>query len=461
MPTKFLPIAFLVFLMFFSCSRSSISETEQPPPPPEQEPPKYTEQELLEKVQRDVLKYFWDFAESNSYLARERYHTNNPGLDANTISTGGSGFGLMTILAGIENGFIPRAQAVSRLSIALEFLKNADRFHGAWPHWINGKNGKAIPFSNKDDGGDLVETAFLCQGLICVREYFKKSNVPEEKKLAETADQLWKDVEWNWFTQGQNVLYWHWSPNYDFQINHKIQGYDETLITYVLAAASPTHPIDKDVYTQGWLRGGAITSHAKQYDIPLLAKHNGAENNVGPMFFSQYSFIGLNPNGLSDDYLNYQEVTTNHAKIMYQYCIDNPKNWRGYGTDNWGLTASYSRNSDGSLGYAAHQPTHDLGIISPTAALSSMPYLPEKSMRVLQFLYNKHEVQYVGIAGPYDAYSVHYNWVAPNYLAIDQGPIIPMIENYKTKMFWKLFMNAPEIQSGLIKLGFHSTTYGF
>ncbi len=279
--------------------------------------------------------------------------------------------------------------------------------------------------------------------------------------LSQKADALWKGIEWNWYTQGQNVLYWHWSPNYNFEMNHQLQGFDETLITYVLAAASPDYSIDKSVYTQGWARNGAIKATGSQFGIPLVVSHNGATGTVGPMFFSHYSFLGLDPRGLTDDYVNYGDAVVNHAKIMYQYCVSNPKGWQGYSAKNWGLTASYSRNVDGTTGYAAHQPNTDLGIISPTAAISDIAYTPTESMNYLRFLYNENYSKYIGVAGPYDAYSVQYNWVTPRYLAIDQGTIAPMVENYRSAFLWQLFMNAPDVKQGLLKLGFHSTQYGF
>lgn len=421
----------------------------------------FTDIQLLEMVQKDVLKYFWDFAENNSKLARERYHVDNPTDDQNTITTGGSGFGLMTILVGIKNGYISRTEAVSRLTTALDFLQTANRFHGAWPHWINGTNGNVIPFSGMDNGGDIVETAFLAQGLICVREYFKNSTNPAEVALSKKADNLWKGVEWNWYTKGENVLYWHWSPNYDFQMNVKLQGFDETLIAYIMAASSPNYSVKKSVYQQGWAKNGNIQNSGSQYAFPLIVNHNGVTGTVGPMFWSHYSFLGLDPRGLSDEYVNYGMATLNHAKIMYQYCQTNPKGWQGYDSKSWGLTASYSRNSDGSTGYAAHQPNNDLGVISPTAALSNMPYTPAESMNMLRYLYNEKYSKYIGVAGPYDAYSEQFNWVAPRYLAIDQGTIAPMIENHQSAFLWQLFMNAPDIRQGLIKLGFHSSQYGF
>ncbi|WP_228412677.1 glucoamylase family protein [Chryseobacterium sp. SC28] len=454
-------LASVVFLLYNCSNDSNWDPNDILVNPPEEPATVYTDAQITEMVQKDALKYFWDFAQTDSKLARERYHTDDPNNDANTVTTGGSGFGLMTILVGIKNGYVAQPEAVSRLTTALNFLQNANRFHGAWPHWMNGTNGNVIPFSTKDNGGDLVETAFLAQGLICVREFFKNSTNASELALAQKADELWKGIEWNWYTQGQNVLYWHWSPTYNFDMNMKLQGFDETLITYVLAAASPNYSIPKSVYQNGWARNGGIKSSGTQYGIPLIVNHNGASGTVGPMFWSHYSFLGLNPKGLYDDYVNYGDVTTNHAKIMYQYCVTNPKGFSGYNAKSWGLTASYSRNADGTTGYAAHQPNNDLGVISPTAAISDMPYTPTESMNFLRFLYNENYSKYIGVAGPYDAYSIQYNWVTPRYLAIDQGTIAPMIENGKTQFLWNLFMNAPDVRQGLVKLGFHSSTYGF
>lgn len=412
-----------------------------------------TDEELLDLTQEKTFKYFWDFAEINSGAAKERYHPNQPSLNKEVVTTGGTGFGVMSILVAIERGFITRVEGFNRLNKILNFLESADRFHGAWPHWMNGTNGKVIPFGQDDDGGDLVETAFLAQGLICVKEYFKDGS-DNEKTLSAKADALWKGVEWDWYTQGQDVLYWHWSPNYDFSKNFKLSGYNEVLVTYVMAAASPDYGISKEVYTQGWASNGALKSNNTKYDLPLLVKHNGAQEYGGPLFWAHYSYLGLNPKGLSDDFVNYWDVNVNHSKINYQYCVQNPKGFKDYGEDCWGLTASYSRNDDGSRGYSAHSPNNDKGVISPTAALSSMPYTPEESMKALHYFY-KNESKLLGPAGFYDAFSPENNfWVADAYLAIDQGPIIVMIENYRTGLLWKLFMQNEDIQAGLQKLNF-------
>jgi hypothetical protein len=451
--SKILFLSSFLFI-FYSCSDKSSAQSENPIV--------LTDEELLNLAQQDAFKYFWDYAETNSKLARERYHVDEPFVDANLVTTGGSGFGLMTIIVGIERGFVTRSEAVSRLNTALTFLENADRFHGAWSHWINGSNGNVVPFGADDDGGDIVETSFLCQGLICVREYFKDGS-PEEQALATKADDLWKGVEWSWYTKGgENVMYWHWSPNFEWIKNFKLEGYNECLITYVMAASSPTHPIQSAAYHEGWARSGAITNPASVYDIPLIFKYNGT-TSVGPMFWAHYSYLGLDPRGLTDQYANYWDLTKNHAKIMYTYCATNPVGWIGYSEDCWGLTASYTRNPNGTVGYTDHRPGNDKSVISPTAALSSFPYTPEESMRALRFFYENEDwkSRLIGVAGPYDAFSPHHDWVTKRYLAIDQGTIVPMIENYRTGLLWNLFMQAPEVQTGLQNLGFTSTQHGF
>lgn len=440
-------------LLFLNCSNDKNSKPSQLGPP-------LTDDQLLDKVQKHALVYFWDLAHPNAKLARERYHIDNPAFDRNIVTTGGSGFGLMTIVAAIDRQFVDRGEAVSRLSTALNFLETADRFHGAWPHWMDGDSGHVIPFGTDDNGGDLVETAFLCQGLISVREYFKNGNSAEQA-LAQKADTLWKGVEWDWYTKGENVLYWHWSPNYGWIKNFKLEGYNECLITYVMAAASPTHPISAEAYHQGWARSGNILYNGSQYGIPVIFNHNGATGNVGPLFWAQYSYLGMDPTGLTDQYANYWDVTKNHAMIINKYCIDNPKHFNGYSDKCWGLTASYTRNPDGSTGYTAHAPNNDNGTITPTAALSSFPYTPVESMKFLRYLYEEKANQYTGIAGPYDAFAPSFGWVTQRYLAIDQGTIVPMIENYRSGLLWNLFMGATEVRQGLQNLGFHSSKHGF
>ncbi|WP_029269477.1 glucoamylase family protein [Flavobacterium sp. KJJ] len=421
-----------------------------------------TDEQLLDVVQKQTFAYFWDYAEPNSGLARERFHPdgNYPDNDAHIVTTGGSGFGLMAIASGISRGYVTKEKGVERLNKIADFLAKADRFHGAWPHWIDGNTGKVKPFGIKDNGGDLVETSFLVAGMITVREYLKEGS-EKEKAVAQKYDALWKGVDWKWFTNNKNVLYWHWSPSYDWQMNFPLEGYNECLITYVMAASSPTHTIDAKVYHEGWARNGGIVSSKTKFNLPLILKHNGAEEFGGPLFWAHYSYLGLDPNQLSDKYANYWDLNSNQVKIDYQYCIENPKKFEGYGADYWGLTASYSRNPDSSVGYDAHMPSNDKGVISPTAAISSIVYTPKESMAVIRNLYKNHKEETWGKAGFYDAVSLQNKWTAKRYLAIDQGPEVVMIENYRSGLLWKLFMNAPEVKQGLVKLGFKSEKYKF
>lgn len=408
---------------------------------------------LMTLVQYRTFQYFWDGAEPTSGAARERFHADNvyPQNDKHIVTSGGTGFGLMAILVGIERKFITRQQGFERLNKLVDWLAEADRFHGAWPHWMNGETGAVKPFSPRDDGGDLVETAFLTQGLICVREYFKNGN-DEEKALAQKIDELWKGIEWDWYRRGgQNVLYWHWSPKHEWAMNFAVTGYNECLIMYVLAAASPTHGIPAEVYHEGWARSGAMKNdpNHEQYGYHLALRHNGAEQYGGPLFWSHYSYLGLDPRNLKDRYADYWEHNRNHTLINRQYCIENPKGFEGYGENCWGLTASYSIK-----GYAGHSPTSDLGVISPTAALSSFPYTPDESMKVMKYLYHELGDKVWGEYGFYDAFSEEHDWYTPRYLAIDQGPIVVMMENHRSGLLWDLFMSAPEIKPALTKLGF-------
>lgn len=406
---------------------------------------KLTDTQLLELVQKQTFKYFWDFGHPVSGLSRERSNKSfNYGDEV--VTTGGSGFGILTIIIAAERKWITRDEAIDRLLKIAKFLEKSDRFHGMFPHWLNGETGKTIPFSTNDNGADIVETSFLLQGLLTAKEYFNQST-SKENELANIITKLWNEAEWTWFTQGKDVLYWHWSPNYGWKMNHEIRGWNECLITYIMAASSPTYPVNASVYHNGWAVNSYFKNGKSYYGITLpLGMEYG-----GPLFFTHYSFLGIDPHGLKDKYADYWEQNKNHVLINRQYCIENPKKYKGYGENSWGLTAS-----DSYKGYAAHSPTEDLGVISPTAALSSFPYTPEYSMQALRHFYEDLGSSLWTQYGFADAFDETENWVAASHLAIDQGPIIVMIENYRTGLIWKLFMKNKEIQNGLRKLGFES-----
>ncbi|MBS1529446.1 MAG: beta-glucosidase, partial [Bacteroidetes bacterium] len=401
-----------------------------------------TDDALLTLVQQQTFKYFWDFGHPVSGLARER------NTSGDVVTMGGSGFGIMAIVVGVNRGFITRAQGLARMQTIVGFLSNtAQKFHGAFPHWMNGVTGAVVPFSTQDDGADLVETAYLMEGLLTARQYFNDPGTAETN-LRNDINTLWNGVEWDWFRQnGQNVLYWHWSPNYGWSTNVQVNGWDEALITYVMAASSTTHSIPKAVYDNGWARNGQMKNGSSYYGIPLpLGPVEG-----GPLFFAHYSFLGINPNGLSDAYASYDVQNKAHVMINYDYCSANPQNYYGYSNQCWGLTASDVPN-----GYNASSPTNDVGVIAPTAAIASLPYTPTQSLAALHFFYYKLGDKLWGQYGFYDAFDLDSPWFASSDIAIDEGPIIDMIENYRSGLLWNLFMSCPEVKTGMKNLGFQS-----
>ncbi len=399
--------------------------------------------ELLEAVQRQTFGFFWEGAHPVSGLAPDRCKINAGAAD-DLVATGGSGFAVMAIIVAVERGWVTRAAALERIARMLDLLTRATCYHGVFPHFINGRTGATIPFMRKDDGGDLVETSLLVMGLLCAREYFDRDS-PEEAKVRGLVNYLWNEVEWDWYTRGRPVLSWHWSPNNGWALDLEIRGWNECLISYVLAAAAPRYRIDPSVYHQGFAAGRDFLNGRSYYGIQLPLGHAFG----GPLYFAHYSFCAIDPRGLKDRYADYWEQNTSHVRINHAHCKLNPLRHKGYGAACWGLTSS-----DGADGYSTHSPDNDDGTISPTAALSSMPYAPQEALQAARHFLNRHGEKIWGRFGFVDAFCEAKDWYADTYLAIDQGPIIVMIENYRTGLLWKLFMKAAEVQAGLRALSF-------
>lgn len=408
--------------------------------------PDLPDEHLIELVQHQTFRFFWEGAHPNCGLARDR-----TGLTADSsddlVSTGGSGFAVMALLVGAERGWITRGEAADRVSFMLSFLERGPCFHGLFPHYLDGRTGTVIRFGRKDDGADIVESSLLFQGLLCARQYFNRSS-PAERGIRDRVTWLWREAEWNWHTRdGRHVLTWHWSPNNGFSLDHEVRGWNECLITYVLAAASPAYPIAQRVYHDGYAQSRTFLNGKEFYGLLLpLGPDFG-----GPLFFSHFSFCGLDPRGLADRHANYFDQNVQHTRINYEHCVRNPYGHKGYGPSCWGLTAS-----DDPDGYVAHAPDNDTGVITPAAALASFPYAPEPAMRALRHFYEVHGERIFGRFGFTDAFSETRGWVAETYLAIDQGPIVCMIENFRSGLLWRLFMSDPDVQTGLRRLGFSS-----
>ncbi len=419
---------------------------------------KFTDAELLDMVQAGCFRYYWDLAHPVAGLAPEIV----PG-DRNLIATGGNGFGLMALTVAAERGFVTRDAAVERLLKVVRFLARADRFHGVWPHFLDGNTGKAIAYFGKyDNGGDLVETAFLMQGLLAARQYFDRDTAPE-REIRETITRLWHEAEWDWYRRDPDseVLYWHWSPDHGFHISHPLIGWNETLIVYLLAIASPTHAVPASLYHTGWagqseravqyrrnwsrtLDGSRYTNGNSYYDIPLaVGEGNGAE-----LFFTQFSFMGFDPRGLRDAYANYFENNRAIARINHAYCVDNPRRHVGYGADCWGLSAGINAGGGRPL------PRDDNGTINVMASLGAMPYTPKESIAALKHFYRDLGGKVWGAYGFHDGFNATQNWFEEVYMALNQAPITVMIENLRTGLVWNRFMANPEIRQGLERIGF-------
>ncbi|HVT91247.1 MAG TPA: glucoamylase family protein [Bryobacteraceae bacterium] len=402
-----------------------------------------TDDELVTMTEEACIRFYWDSAHPDSGTTLE----SAPG-DPDMVATGASGFGIMALLVGAERGFITRAQLSARMRKILTFLETADRYHGAWPHFLDGRTGKTMPvFGKYDNGGDLVETAFLMQGLLAARQYLKT-----DAEIYRRITHLWETVEWDWYrkTPQSDFLYWHWSPDYTWRINHKLIGWNETMIVYLLAIASPTHPIPASLYESGWASGAEGNTYANggsYYGIQLPV----GGGRGGPLFFTHYSFLGLNPHGLRDKYADYFENNRNITLINRAYCMDNPHHYPGYGEKCWGLTAS-----DGPWGYRAHEPSfsEDTGTVTPTGALAAYAYTPKESLAALKYFYFNLGDRLWDIYGPRDAFDLKEDWFARIYMGLNQAPIAVMMENERTGLIWNMFMANPEIAPMLRRTGF-------
>jgi hypothetical protein len=420
-----------------------------------------SDDELLNMLQEACFRYYWEGAHPAAGMTLE----NIPG-DDRIVATGASGFGIMALIVGVDRGFITREQGIERLTKILDFLEKVPRYHGAWAHFLNGDTAQSmLVFGMYDNGGDLVETSFLMEGLLAARQYFKGSS-EAETSIYQRITRLWETVEWDWYrrTPQSDALLWHWSPQWSWFIDHRLTGFNETMITYLLAIASPSHPVPASLYYTGWAgqseasaayrsgwsgssEGNLYRNGHSYYGIKL----DVGSGTGGPLFFTQYSFMGFDPRGIHDRYTDYFDNNRNLALIDLKYCESNPGHFQGYGADDWGLTAS-----DDQLGYLAHSPdlSADNGTITPTGALASFPYTPEASMAALKFFYRTLGDRLWGVYGPHDAFNLGRNWFSPVYMGLDQAPIVVMVENYRSGLIWKLFMSNPEIQPMLDRIGF-------
>lgn len=416
-----------------------------------------SDDELLTMVQEACFRYYWDAAHPNAGMAIEVL----PG-DENLVAVGSGGFGIMALAVGVDRGFITRDQGVQQMLKIVRFLSKADRFHGVWPHFLDGRTGKVIAhFGKYDNGGDLIETAFLIQGLLAARQYFNADNA-NEKEIRDTITQFWRSVEWDWYRKQPNsdFLYWHWSPDYAFHISHPLIGWNESMIAYMLAIASPTHAVPASMYYTGWAgQSDAAVRYRRNWSRTTQGDHfaNGntyfghkldvGEGNGGELFFTHYSFLGFDPRNKRDKYTNYFNNNRSIALIHHDYAVANPRKRVGYGDNAWGFSA-------GINGGGRPLPRDDNGTITITASLTSFPYVPEEAMRALKHYYRDLGSKTWGIYGFRDGFNETENWFEDVNMGLNQAPIVVMIENHRTGLLWKMFMSNPEIDRALKAIGF-------
>ena len=398
---------------------------------------------LLDRLQYDAFRYIWEHTFPESGLAYEDSRNSESGQ----ATIGGSGFGVAAIVVGAERGWISREDAAKRILTMATFLRDkTDRknLHGAFPHWLDGRTGKTISFGEQDNGADLVETAFMMQGLLIARAYFS-ADTELEKELRACITELWHDVDWHWFTRSENNgLFWHWSPQHEFGMGMKISGFNEAMVAYVLALGSPTHPISREAAQYWYSTEEYQPKTGNGYTIEAANAYGGC------MFLSHYSFIGLDPRRMADSHVRrgYMVRNITHTLMNRAYALESAPAEHQFSEGFWGLTAC-----DVKGGYRYQSAYNEIGTVAPTAALSSMPYTPEYSMRVLWNINDQYKDKMWGPFGPYDAFSLKDNWFDNSYLAIDQLPIVCMVENYRSGLLWSLFMNVPEVREGLDRMG--------
>lgn len=410
---------------------------------------------VLDDIQRRHFKYFWELTNSVNGLVPDRA---NPANNTAASSIAATGFGLTAYIVGVERGFITRQQAAERTLTTLRFFADAPQSSASTD--VTGYKGFFYHFLNRDTGYrdkadtelSTIDTALLLAGVLSSQSYFDGDN-ETETEIRELADRLYRAVEWKWAMNGGSKMTMGWSPENGF-LPHVWSGYNEAMILYILAFGSPdaSKKIDGSIWNN-W----TATYHWDKF-------HGYDMVNFSPLFGHQYSHIWVDFKGIRDSYmrgkaLDYFENSRRATMSNRAYCIANPKGFKGYGENIWGLTASDGPGGYfGKEGYYARGASalwiYDDGTIAPTAAGGSFPFTPEESYNALTAMkkYNGGVLwtQY----GFWDAFNPQVDWVAEWWLGIDQGPILIMIENYRTGLVWNLMKKNPYIASGLKAAGF-------
>jgi hypothetical protein len=396
---------------------------------------------FVSEVQEAAVRFYFEEAHPVSGLSQE----GAPGW-GDTSAVGSTGMGMANIIVGVHRGFVTREQGVALALKMLRFLdQKTETQAGAFAHWMDGTTGAARKFGSNGTAADLVETSFLIQGAILLREYFNGSSA-EEREIGAIATRLAAEVQWPQFMVDQPtgpVMMWHW----DSVVGPgelPIRGFHEGMMPYILGIGSQTYPIPAKSFYTGW--------YHPQHQLGTTRTDFGIEHGLGrgigwPLFFAHYSHIGFDPRVIRYKGKTYFEHFVDATKVHEAYARSRASEFKGYDTV-WGLAASTSPD-----GYKAHRPgKDDSGTIATTAALSSMPYLPDAVLNCMESMYLDYGSRIWGCYGFYNAFNPTRDWVGEKYIGIELGPIAPMIENHRSGLLWRLFMQAPEVQRALERL---------
>ncbi len=388
----------------------------------------------MDEQQRKIIDYFYTGAHPTTGMAF------NHNTVKSILTTGATGFGVMAIIAGVERGWIDRAVAAGHIVKIVRFLKTVKRYEGAWSHWYS-PDGRTVRFGNQVDAGEIVETAFLLGGLLTACEYFDRDN-EAEKEIRETTTFFGETVNWRHYVH-DGKFYWIWHADKN-EYELPIVGWNECLLVYILAMAAPEpHNVPPSVYRSCWQGYRFAHPGRKTYGYPLPL---GTNQYGSCLFLSQYSFLGLDPRRMRDEFACYWTQNLGHTMINRHYCVHEAPSEYKYSELDWGLTAC--GGCSGRPGYKARAPFDDDGVLAPTAAISAFPYTPFYSTQVLLNL-KKNFPELDGEFGFGISYCPKDHQVNKEYLAIEQAPMAIMMENYRSGLLWNLLMKNENVRKGL------------
>lgn len=431
------------------------------------------DQEFLDTLQERTFRFFWETANPSNGLVPDRW----PGRSPSSVAA--VGFGLTAYCVGAERGYIPRERAVERVQKTLRFLWNSPQndeaqkaagYRGFFYHFLDMQSG----LRSWNCELSSIDTALLMAGVLSCHEYFDRAE-PQEREIRNLADALYRRVQWSWMQPRPPLICMSWHPGSGFG-DHDYRGYNEAMLLYVLALGSPTYPIDPAAWD-------AYTSSYKWADF-----HGQEHVNFEPLFGHQYSHVWIDFRGIRDRYMrekgiDYFENSRRATHSQRAYAIANPSGWREYGADIWGLTAcdgpvdkvlefegkKRQFHSYWARGASAERINDD-GTVAPTAAGGSIPFAPEITVPALKVMRKRYGEWLFAKYGFLDSFNPSFTfrdvelthgqvvdgvgWFDTDYLGIDQGPILLMIENYRTALVWRLMKSNAHVKRGLEQAGF-------